>query len=386
MPWRIQTLMSLRHEVVELYLSETFPVETLLESFGISRRTLFYWVDRYRTLGVGGLVDRSRRPHHLARSHSSALRERVLAAKQAHRTWGPRKLRDLLQRTEPNTAWPAPSTIGTWLAQAGMVTHRRRRGPRQPVRSSRTPADAPNAVWTIDFKGQFATRDGQLCYPLTVQDAYSRYLLSCQALAHPTWVATRAVVHRCFHQYGVPQCLRSDNGPPFASPQSLGRLSRLQVWWIKLGIRPELIRPATPSENGRHERMHRTLKADTAVPPARTLAAQQHRFTAFRTEYNHERPHEALGSQVPADCYVPSSRRYRLDPAMLAYPAHWQTRRVQRSGTIKWQGQRIFLSEVLSGEPVGLEETAPESWLVYFGPHPLGHFTAPECHLHPLGG
>lgn len=385
MPWRPESIMSLRYEAVELYLSKEFPLESLLQSFGIKRRTLLYWVSRYRLEGIAGLVDRSRRPHHFGHVHPMSMRERIVAAKHAHPTWGPRKLRDWLGRTEPTVQWPASSTIGTWLSHAGLVRHRRRRTMRRPMQGGRTPADAPNDVWTIDFKGEFATRDGQLCYPLTIQDVYSRYLLACQALPRPTMEGTRAVLHRCFRRYGLPTCLRSDNGSPFASAQSLARLSRLRVWWIKLGIHSELITPARPAENGRHERLHRTLKADTALPPAATLAAQQQRFRAFQTEYNQERPHEALGAQTPAEWYHPSLHPYRADPDALTYPAHWQTRRVSTAGMIKWHGASLFLSEVLAGEPVAIEETAPSCWLVHFGPHPIGHFTEQDCRIHPLG-
>jgi hypothetical protein len=233
--------------------------------------------------------------------------------------------------------------------------------------------DAPNAVWTADFKGQFKTGDGQYCYPLTVVDGYSRYLLACHALPGTLLAPTRVTFERLFREYGLPERIRTDNGVPFATC-ALGRLSQLSAWWIRLGITPELIEPAHPEQNGRHERFHKTLKADATRPPAATRAAQQRRFTRFRQEYNTERPHEALGQHPPGALYTPSARPYphRLPP--LVYPAHYEVRLVSANGGVRWRSGWVNCSHVLAGEYIGLAEVADGIWATYFGPMLLGRF------------
>jgi hypothetical protein len=223
-----------------------------------------------------------------------------------------------------------------------------------------------NAVWTADFKGQFKTGDGRYCYPLTVADGFSRFLLACQGLAGTLHEPTRRVFERLFKEFGLPAAIRSDNGVPFAS-EALGRLSRLSVWWIKLGIRPELIEPASPQQNGAHERMHRTLKASTARPAAATPAAQQRRFGAFRREYNELRPHEALGQKPPASLYQPSARPYPPEEPSIQYPGHFEVRRVSRNGGIRWHKGWLNVSSVLAEEQVGLEEVDDGIWSLFFG-------------------
>ena len=241
--------------------------------------------------------------------------------------------------------------------------------------------DAPNAVWSADFKGQFRTGDGIYCYPLTIVDGYSRYLLTCQALSGQTYAATRPVFERLFREAGLPERIRTDNGVPFATA-ALCRLSQLSVWWLKLGIQPELIEPSHPEQNGRHERLHRTLKAETARPPAASLRAQQRRFTSFRHEYNEERPHEALGNATPAGCYRPSLRPYpaRLPP--IEYPGHFRTYYVSRNGGIRFKNRWVNLTRVLIGEYVGLEEFDDGVWDVYFGSFLLGRFDERDRHIH----
>jgi transposase InsO family protein len=258
----------------------------------------------------------------------------LLDARERHPTWGPRKILEYLARRHPHTTWPAPSTVGTLFHRHGLVRVRRRHTrPGHPGRPT-TPMSAPNAVWTADFKGHFALRAGPRCHPLTIVDGFSRYLLACQALAHPNTTESKPVFQRLLQEYGLPAVIRSDNGAPFATT-ALHRLSQLSVWWMKLGIRPELIEPASPQQNGRHERMHRTLKAEATRPPAASLRAQQRRFNAFRTEFNTERPHEALGGAPPASVYAPSTRPCPARIAPPEYPAHFTTRYVSTNGGIR---------------------------------------------------
>jgi hypothetical protein len=239
---------------------------------------------------------------------------------------------------------------------------------------------APNEIWTADFKGQFKTRNGLYCYPLTTQDGFSRYLLGCRGLLEPTTTGARRVFERLFREYGLPRIIRTDNGTPFAS-HALGRLSTLSVWWVRLGIFPELIEPASPHQNGRHERMHRTLKKATAIPPAPNLRAQQQRFDRFRHDFNHERPHEALAQRLPSELYSASARPFpnRLPP--LVYPAHYEVRLVSNNGGIRWGNKRVPVSHLLAQEYVGLEEVDDGRWTVYFGPVVLGWFEERELRI-----
>jgi hypothetical protein len=241
--------------------------------------------------------------------------------------------------------------------------------------------DAPNAVWTTDFKGQFRAGDGAYCYPLTVCDGYSRYLLACRGLRSVETTGARGVFDRLFCAYGLPARIRSDNGVPFATA-ALGRLSALSAWWIKLGITPELIEPSSPQQNGQHERMHRTLKAEATKPARASLAAQQRRFDAFRAEYNGERPHEALGNDTPADHYAPSPRPYPARLAHPEYPGHFEVRYVSRNGGVRWHNRWVNVSHVLAEEYVGLEEVDDGVWSVYFGPVLLGRFDERDLRIH----
>jgi hypothetical protein len=245
-------------------------------------------------------------------------------------------------------------------------------------------AQEPNDLWTTDFKGEFRMGDGQLCYPLTTADRMSRYLLGCRGRSSVAIEGARGVFERLFRRYGLPRKILSDSGVPFASPRSPRRLSRLSVWWIKLGIEPVLIEPGHPEQNGAHERMHRTLKAATARPPAGSMPAQQRSFNRFRGEFNHERPHEALDMRTPAELYVPSPRLYSDKTPDVEYPGHYEVRRVRLKGDIKWRGRMLYVSTVLSGEPVGLEEVDDGLWSLCFGPLLLGRYDVREQSLELL--
>jgi transposase InsO family protein len=348
-------------------------MSALCEQYHISRPVGYKWLRRYQREGLAGLLDRSRAPARQARATPAAVVAAIVALRQRHPSWGPRKLRARLRHLEPATPWPAASTIGAILRREGLCPRRRRRRARLAGawQGERTPADRPNRVWTTDFKGQFRLGEGRLCYPLTIVDGYSRYLLACRALPGTGTAGVQATFERVFQAYGLPEVLRSDNGVPFSGP-ALGGLSKLAVWWLRLGIRLERTRPAHPQDNGAHERLHRTLKAEATRPPRRTPELQQRAFEAFRTEYNTERPHEALGQQPPASCYVPSARRppARLPPP--SYPAQFACRRLTQHGLLTWHGGRYFVSETLARQTVGLEPTDTGAWRLYFGPALLG--------------
>lgn len=360
-------------------------VTALCGLYGISRKTGYKWLERYHAHGIEGLTDRSRAPHSQPQRTPDTIRKRVLESRRAHPTWGARKLRAWLERREPEVEWPAASTIGELLREAGLVQPRRRARRLPALTTARTEPEYPNHVWTVDYKGHFRLGAGEWCYPLTVVDSYSRYLVGCQAHRKPTFEGARDSLKRLFIDYGLPEVIRSDNGAPFAST-ALGRLSRLNVWWLRLGIRVEHIAPGRPQQNGRHERLHRTLQAETVEPPAGTRRGQQERFDRFLEQYNQDRPHAALQDQPPGVIYQRSGRDYpaRIEP--VEYPGHWQVRSVRSDGRIKFQGQVWFLSTALMGERVGLLEVAEDQWQIWFGQRQLAVLDAIEQKLQRPGG
>lgn len=373
MPWNERTRMDERVLFVSALSSCEYTMTELCEVYGISRKTGYKWARRYLEEGVDGLKDRSRAPKSGRRTERRCV-EALLEARGRHPTWGPRKLLERLRRRHPGWAWPAPSSAGEILKRHGLVKPRRRRRQR-PVRPApQNQAAAPNQLWTVDFKGEFRLGNRQWCFPLTVMDRSSRYLLACEGKISTAHAGVRPVFETLFSEYGLPTAILSDQGTPFASARAVRGLSRLSVWWIKLGIQPILTQPGHPEQNGCHERMHRTLKAETTRPPAAGPRAQQAVFERFRREYNDLRPHEALDLQTPSECYQASPRRYppRLPP--VSYPDHFHTRRVRDRGDIRWQGRRIFLSEVLEGEWVGIEEVDDDLWSLHFGPLLLGRY------------
>ena len=352
----------------------------LCERFDISRKTGYDWLARFDTHGWEGLADQSRRPHTCPHRTSAALEAALVQLRQLHPHWGPKKLVAVLARTQPDLLLPAPSTVGAILKRHGLVTeHPRRRKPTHPGRSSVVAAE-PNAVWQADFKGEFRLGNGQYCYPLTVTDAYSRFLLACVSRTSTATEGAQPVFQRLFAEYGLPLAIRTDNGAPFATP-ALGGLSRLSVWWIKLGIEHQRIEPGHPEQNGRHERMHRTLKAETTRPPAADDPSQQARFDGWRAEFNTERPHEALGQETPSTHYRPATRALPTRLPAPEYAGHLEIRRVGASGAIRWGGRSLFLSQVLIGEDVGLEEIDEGLWSVYFYHVLLGRFRVADWRL-----
>lgn len=379
MPWRETWAMDQRVRFVLAAEEAGAVMSQVCREFGISRETGYKWLRRYREVGLSGLEDRSRAPHRHGRALPDEVRAAALKLHEDHE-WGAKKLRPKLAERHPEFRLPAVSTIGDWLAQKGRTTKRRRRRRSPALGGPLIRADAANAVWTVDFKGWFRTGDGSRCDPLTLIDAWSRYLLRCQIVERPDYGHVRAVFEEAFKEFGLPRAIRSDNGPPFAST-SAGGLSKLSLWWAKLCIKVERIEPGKPQQNGRHERMHRTLKHDTAKPPAATLAEQQARFDRFRRIYNAERPHEALGQTYPAALYQPSLRRYPCALHEAQYDEHCAVRRVRSNGEIKWAGERIFVSQVLVGERVGIERTDGGDWRVRYGAIELGFIDLAHCRL-----
>lgn len=360
-----------RTQLVALHQTGRYTVTELAERFQVSRKTAHKWLRRYGEGEDSSLKDRSRAPLGHPNATPEAVVAAVVQAKRDHPTWGPLKLHPGPQvSAEVAAAWPAASTRGAILARHGLTQRRRRRRRVDPYTQPFAACDGPNAVWCADFKGWFRTGDGKRCDPLTITDGYSRYLLCCQGLANPDGAHVRPWFERTFREYGLPQVIRTDNGPPFASVGA-GGLSRLSVWWIKLGIVPERIDPGHPEQNGRHERMHRTLKEECQRDPAATLTAQQAGFDRFRQSYNAERPHQALGQRPPAQFYEPSVRPYPAHLTDPCYPSDFEIRRVRSNGQVKWRGELVFVSEALSREAIGVQET-PYGWCAYFGPIPLG--------------
>lgn len=362
----------------------------LAARYGVSRKTAYKWRERWEAEGRPGLVDRSRAPHGSSEAWDAATRAAVLAARRRLPHRGPRKLHAILTAREPTRAWPAPSTMGTWLQQAGLCTPRRRVRTVLPLTQPLAAAHAPNDIWTADFKGWFRTADGCRCDPFTLADAHSRFLLACR-IVPVSGAGVKPCFERAFRTYGLPRAVRTDNGAPFATTGA-GRLSRLAIWWLKLGIAVERIAPGHPEQNGRHERFHLTLQQEAATPPAGTRAQQQRRFDRLRREYNRTRPHEALGQRPPATIYAASPRPYPAHLDDPTYDATHQVRRANPNGQIKWQGERVFISEAVRGEVLGLAETDQGDWRVRFMHVDLGsidrrtHRFTPAWHGRRVGG
>jgi len=384
MPWSETTVMKERVRFIADLESNCYTMSELCARHGISRKTGYKWAKRFVAGGVDGLKNRSRAPHVCPHQMKVRVAKALLAARRAHPSWGPRKLLAYLpkQKKYKGWTWPAASTIGDLLKRHGLVKSRPRR---QRIPHPGAPTFAAltaNALWSCDFKGEFRTGDGRYCYPLTVADRYSRFILGCEGQYSTATAGARHAFEQIFRRYGLPEAMLSDNGGPFSSP-ALAGLSRLSVWWTKLGIRLLRIQPGHPEQNGGHERMHRTLKAETTRPPAFDMALQQQRFDAFRKEFNEERPHEALGQRPPDEEYEPSLRAFPDRIPEVEYPGHYEVRRVRRDGNIRWRGGMLFVSEVLGGEPVGLEEVDDGIWSLHFSSLLLARFDEEHRILKP---
>lgn len=373
MPWSETTPMDQKIQFMSDYLRQNLSMSELCQLYSISRKTAYKWVDRYLRMGPAGLEDRSRRPHHAHNATPPNIVEAILESRRKHPSWGGKKLLALIRRGHPDWSLPAKTTACEILKRHGMVLKQRRRRiighPGRPT----APMYAPNDLWCADFKGQFKTGDGAYCYPLTVTDARSRYLLGLQALPSTCVAGAKPVFARLFKEFGLPKRIRTDNGVPFATT-TLARLSSLSAWWVRLGILPDLIEPGRPDQNGRHERMHKTLKAETTRPPAGSNAAQQRKFNPWRDEFNSVRPHEALDQETPASCYQPSPRPMPDKIPQLEYPDRFEVRYVSGNGGIRWNNKWVNVSTVCIGDYVGLEEIDNGIWNVYYGMLKLGRF------------
>ena len=381
MPWRQINPMSERLRFVACYEEGFYSMTELCERFSISRKTGYKWLARFRAEGLDGLKERSRAPTRCPHRTDEAVEELLLEERRAHPHWGPRKILDRLRPLYPDLVWPAPSTVGDIFARHDLIVpHRRKRTVVHPGASTLC-AEQPNAVWTADFKGQFLLTNRRYCYPLTVCDACTRYLLACRGLASTKTASARGVFEEVFRRFGLPEVIRTDNGVPFASI-GLHGLSSLNIWWIKLGIVHERIMPGQPQQNGRHERMHRTLKQETTFPREHDMATQQTRFDAFRIEYNEIRPHEALQGKTPASLYTPSGRPYPDHLAKADYPGHAELRLVSSAGTIRFRSKQYFISETLAGETLALEEVEDGIWNLFFYRVLLGRLNQHTQTLH----
>jgi transposase InsO family protein len=337
----------------------------LCERYGVSRKTGYKWIERYDREGPDGLRERSRAPRHCPHRIAADVAAAICAGRRQHPSWGPEKILHWLKRRQPELEMPATSTAGDLLARRGLVKKRRRR--RHYTHPGVVPPTTtePNDLWTADFKGHFRTRDGLYCYPLTVADQHTRYLLGCHGLLSTKGQGVRLVFDRLFREYGLPRAIRTDNGVPFATTGIHG-LSQLNVWWIRLGLQHQRILPASPQQNGAHERMHRTLKAATARPPQGHLVAQQRAFNRFRVLYNDERPHQFLGGRTPASLYQPSPRPYTGAVPPIEYPGHYIPKRVTNAGTIRFKKRLVFIATSLTQHLLGLEEIDDGVWSIYF--------------------
>jgi putative transposase len=373
MPWKETSPMNQKVQFIADFSKDIFSFTELCERYDISRKTGYKWVERYVEDGPGALEDLPRKPHHSPNETDPEIVDVFLEVRHKHPSWGGKKILKIVHDHHPLWDLPCRSTVCDIFKRHGMIPiprWRRRIGhPGKPTSSIL----APNDLWSADFKGQFKTNDGVYCFPLTVADGFSRYLLGCQGLHSTAIFSSKAVFTRLFEEYGLPTRIRTDNGVPFAT-NTLARLSSLSAWWVRLGILPEFIEPGKPQQNGRHERMHRTLKAETARPPAGSMSAQQRRFNRFRDEFNNDRPHEALDLNTPASVYSPSPRPMPKKIPPFVYPDRFETRYVNASGGIRWASNWVQVSTVCYGEYVGLEEIDDGVWEVYFGCLKIGRF------------
>ena len=365
MPWLEATPMEQRERFIRDQQSGLYTMSELCERHTISRKTGYKWLERFDAGGRGALGDRSRAPHRCPHRIPADVAELICAARRQHPSWGPEKLLQWLTPRHPTVALPAPSTAGDLLARQGLVKPRRRRRPSAHPGVVLLTTTHPNDLWTADFKGHFRTQDGVYCNPLTIADQHTRFLIACHGLRSTHGHGVRAVFDRLFRKYGLPRAIRTDNGVPFATTGIHG-LSQLNVWWMRLGIQHQRILPGRPQQNGAHERMHKTLKADAIRPPRATLLTQQRAFNAFRQEYNEERPHQHLRGGTPAAVYHPSPRAYdaRLPP--IEYPGHFLVRRVGSAGTFCFKQRPLFITHSLASHTIGLEEVADGIWSIYF--------------------
>jgi transposase InsO family protein len=365
MPWLETDPMDQRLQFITDHRRGLYSMTELCDRYGISRTTGYECLDRFEHHGRAGLAARSRAPHSCPHRIAADVAAVLCATRRKHPDWGAGKLLDYLAPRHPEIPWPAVSTVHDLLVRQGLVPRRRRRRPHQHPGVVPAVTTAPNDLWTADFKGQFPTQDAIYCYPLTILDLHSRYLLTCHGLPSTQGSGARARFERAFRSYGLPHAIRTDNGVPFATSGIHG-LSQLNVWWMRLGIQHQRIHPGRPQENGAHERMHKTLKRRAIRPPRATAAAQQRAFDRFQHEYNEERPHESLEGQTPASRYRPSARPYPRVLPPQEYPGHFLVKKITTGGTFRFQHHLLFLAHSLTHHHIGLEETDDGIWSIYF--------------------
>ena len=369
MPWKEISAVNQRIRFIADWLSREYTKSELCRFYGISRPTADKWIRRYVERGPQGLEELSCAPHTHPNQTSEELRAMIIKTKLAHQRWGPKKVLDWLNREYPQSGWPADSTAGEILKRAGLTRPRKHRRRVAPYTEPFGECNGSNQIWSADFKGDFSLGNKERCYPLTISDNFSRYLFLCQALRRPRHDAVRPWFEWVFREYGLPNAIRTDNGAPFAS-MALGGVSQLSKWWIRLGIKPERIRPGKPSQNGRHERMHKTLKE--TVPVQADLETQQHLYDPFIEEYNWERSHESLGRKTPGSVYHSSPRPFPVKLPEVEYDSDVTVRQVRLKGEIKWRNKYIYVSETLAKEPVGLKPIDTGKWELCYSFHVLG--------------
>lgn len=382
MPWTETCVMDLKIQLIGDYLRGC-SVTGLSEAYGVSRKTVYKWIRRYEIDGLEGLKDRPRAPKNCPHKLDEHIAGKIVATKKKHLDWGPKKVLDLLRREHSEIDWPADSTAGELLKRKGLVKKRRLRKPVPADKQPFADCNTVNQSWSADFKGDFKLGNRERCYPLTITDNCSRYLLECRGLSSTRYEATRLWFECTFREFGLPKSIRTDNGSPFAS-RSLGGLSRLSKWWIDLGIRPERIRPGCPQENSRHERMHGSLKTAVCKEPGYSMDRQQEQFDRFRFEYNELRSHEGLSRRTPESLYESSQRCY---PELILPPQYdndMSVRSVRHKGEIKWKSRRIYVSELLAKLPVGLKQIDEHLWELYYRFHLLGTLNEKTMKIEPV--
>jgi transposase InsO family protein len=380
MPWKETSPMVERLRFVADHSEGLYGVAELSERYGVSRKTAYKWLRRFEEEGPGGLEARAPVAEEVWNRTPVEIEAALVAFREKHVDWGPKKILDVLEKRQRGVAWPAVSTVAAILKRHGLVQGRRRRRREGHPGPPEGEPEKVNEVWGMDFKGQFRTRNGVYCYPFTVTDLRSRYLLGCDGYLSTEGEGPRKSLERIFREHGLPEAMRSDNGTPFAST-GIARLTRLGVWLVSLGVTRQLIEPGRPDQNGKHERMHRTLKDRTTRPPAANLKRQQTVFDEFQREFNEERPHEALGMKRPAEVYVPSRRPYPERIAAVEYPGHFEVRRVSRNGGVRWNGKWLNVGHALIEENVGFEEVNDGVWDLYFRNLAIGRFEERELRL-----
>ena len=381
MTWSESNIMDERLKFVARMLDGE-KMAGLCREFGISRKTGYKIWERYKDIGIEGLQDRSRRPYRHANQLPFQVERAILQIKQEYPSWGAPKIREKLIRQYPMIAQPAISTVHATLDRNGLV--KRNKHKRYKAQGTELfDAKRPNQLWCADYKGEFMLGNKQYCYPLTITDYSSRYLLACDGLESTKACYAFTIFEKAFKEFGLPGAIRTDNGTPFASANALFGLSKLSVWWLRLGIAIERIKPGNPQQNGRHERMHLTLKKEATKPAGFNFLQQQEKFDHFMEEYNNERPHQAIGMKYPGELYFPSARVYNGLPD-LEYPLHDKTITVTNCGRICLHRKKINFSEVFAGQKVGIRETDDKIWLVSFMHYDIGYFDEEACRVEPL--